>query len=83
MGTHCNDTYNFCENAALSNLKCVLVPRTKESTEFPDDWFVDKFQNATYTHHQKTVICVGVNNCVLAKYALSEKANGIPIKNIC
>ena len=60
MGTHGTDTFNFCENAGLDNLKCVLVPRTKRPSDFGsfgDDWFVDKFQNTSYTHHQKTIIC--------------------------
>ena len=57
MGTGGNDTYNFFQKKGVPNIHCILVPRTKFSEGFWDDWFVDKFQNATYTHHQKTVIC--------------------------
>ena len=57
MGTGGLDTHAFFQKAGAQNIHCILVPRTKTSEGFYDNWFVDKFQNVTYSHHQKTVLC--------------------------
>ena len=57
LGTHGWDTYNFFQNAGRGNIRCVLVPRTKGSFESTTDLLLGQFQYATYTHHQKTIVC--------------------------